>query len=86
MFKGRVPLFFYLGGDVNKIAQIQLRYWKRFTTEQPSDFQSNLVQIINEIQVTSNEGPYGFPRGDTKEIFKIYHRNFNKSSSSKPMG
>ena len=77
---------FFLRGDVNKIAQLQLRYLKLFTTEQLGDFQSNLVQIINEIQVSSNEGPDGFPRGDTKKNSKIYHRKFKKSSSPKPLG
>ena len=77
---------FFLRGDVNKIAQLQLRYLKLFTTEQLSDFQSNLVQIINEIQVSSNEGPDGFPRRDTKKNSKIYHRKFKKSSSPKPLG
>ena len=60
---------FFLRGDV--IAQIQLRYLKHFTTKQLGDFQSNLVQIIYEIQVSSNEGPDGFPSGDTKENSKI---------------
>ena len=75
---------FFLRGDVNKIAQIQLRYLKHFTTTQLGDFQSNLVQIIYEIQV-SNEGPDGFPSGDTKENSKTFHRKFNKSSSPKPL-
>ena len=76
---------FFLRGDVNKIAQLQLRYLKRFTSEQLGDFQSNLVQIIYEIQVSSNEGPDGFPSGDTKENSKMFHRKFNKSSSPKPL-
>ena len=71
---------------MNKIAQIQLRYLKHFTTKPLGDFQSNLVQSINEIQISSNEGPDGFQGEILTKFLKIYHRNFNKSSSPKPLG
>ena len=41
---------------------------------------------VKEIQVSSNEGPQPFQRGDNNETAKLHSRNLIKSTSPEPLG